>query len=533
MGAPCLADNSRNLVEWALSGKYDAERPILIDASNPLRFISRRKATELVTGLAAAFEKDTTVCLHISNDVLYPVLMLGILASRCRWTGTNISYTHHELAHHFRLFNTRYVITSAEHLQTVEAAVAGLGFEVEIILFSDILGEQESQLPHPLTGGKGLRTFHDLLDSASDEQSLQTHLRELSNDVIAVLQSTSGTTGLPKMAARTHHSMILESQAIEDNNAAKPYEVRRLFCTPIFHAFSTQEMAINPLRLGYPTYFMTRFDDTFAQRVYDFGITETAAPPPMILRLLQVTDQHHLLQSFRLIFSGGAPLAPELHHRMLGIFKVAPRIVQVWGMTEGGWFTTFKYPEVDTTGSVGRMLPGWEIRIDSDTLIALPDGRSAGELLVKSAQLMTGYLGNTEATEATFTDGWLRTGDIGFVEDGKVYIVDRAKDLIKVNGWQVAPAEIEEALLQSPDVVDAAAISFGHGNDEHPMVFVVARDAGVEVQDIEAHLHSRLARYKVARIEVKLVELIPRNPSGKILRKVLRSLATESGQVGH
>ena len=485
------------------------------------------------------------MCLHIANDVLYPVLLLGILASKSRWTGTNPAYTRHELEHHFQISNTRYVITLPEYLETVEAAVNALDSEIEIILFTDLLSErpvltaplheelrQSAELKDPVqahtSGGKKLRTLHDLLDK-SGNIDLQKHLKDLSADQIAVLMQTSGTTGLPKIAARTHGALISETKANEDNNAAKPYEVRRLFCTPIFHAFTTPEVVFNPLRLGYPTYIMKRFNNTFAQKVHDFDITETAAPPPMLMRLIQQPESHHMLQSLRLIFCGGAPLAAEQRLRTLAMFQTPPRIVQVWGMTEGGWFGTFKYPEDDDTCSVGRPIPGLEVAVDFSKPVELVDGRKAGEVRVKGPQLMTGYLGNPEASANAFDDdGWLKTGDIGYMEDGKIYLVDRAKDLIKVNGWQVAPAELEAALIQSPDVLDAAAIAIGHDVDEHPMVFVVPRDDDVRAEDIKTHLRSRLARYKVAHVELEFAQSIPRNPSGKILKKVLRAQVAEN-----
>jgi acyl-CoA synthetase (AMP-forming)/AMP-acid ligase II len=197
-------------------------------------------------------------------------------------------------------------------------------------------------------------------------------------------------------------------------------------------------------------------------------------------------------------------------------------------MTEGGWFSTFKYPEDDSSGSVGRMVPGLQIKTSTDHLLELPDGHNAGELLVQGPQLIAEYVGNEQASTDTFVDGWLKTGDVGYIENGKVYIVDRCKDLIKVNGWQVAPAEIEAAVMELPGIHDAAAISAGCGVDEHPLLFIVqSHDTTVSKEAIMNHLGSRMAKHKVARIVVEFIESIPRNPSGKILRKVLRERAIE------
>lgn len=472
------------------------------------------------------------------------MLVLGILASKCRWTGSNTAYTSFELEHHFRTSAARYVITLSEHQKTVESATKNLDWQIEIILFTDILSDisplkvpcenhirpSEELYLHTNSSGEPMarRTLRDLLGDI-DKENLRTKIQSIRPDHVAALQSTSGTTGLPKMAARSHGSLILESKAIEDENAEKPYKVRRLFCTPIFHAFSTPEMVITPLRLGIPTYIMQRFDDTFAQKIHDFGITETAAPPPM-LKMLQEQGNHHLLQGLRMIFCGGAPLASELRKRVLAMFDMGPRIVPVWGMTEGGWFSTLKYPEDDSTGSVGRMIPGLQIKMSTDHSLEMPDGRKAGELLVQGSQLMAGYFGNEKSSKDAFVDGWLKTGDVGYIENGKVYIVDRCKDLIKVNGWQVAPAEIEATVMEFPGIHDAAAIAAGYGVEEHPLLFLVqAHGVNVSKEAIVNHLRSRIAKHKTARILVEFIESIPRNPSGKILRKILRERAIERG----
>ena len=150
---------------------------------------------------------------------------------------------------------------------------------------------------------------------------------------------------------------------------------------------------------------------------------------------------------------------------------------------------------------------------------------ATGEIQIRATHQMKGYLNNALATaEAFTTDGWLRSGDIGYFKDGNWYVVDRTKDLIKVRGWQVSPAEIEAALLVHEDVVDAAVIGIPafDGTGEVPMAFIVRKgDSSLDDSDIKDFLGSRLARYKRVE-EVKFVDHIPRNPTGKILRRVLR-----------
>lgn len=526
-----------DIVSWAFSGTYDSSRPIFLDALDSCRSINKEMAVELVTRLAGAFEPGSTVCLHLDNDILYPILIFAIFASKCRWTSTNTCNKTAELEHIFQASSARYVITADEHLDAVKAAVKKSGTGAEIILFTDILKEQYFESPvcgrqfNPVHKSENFRDLHDLLSDGTPE-TLARMLKDIDPESIATLMTTSGTTGRPKMAARSQAATVLETAAIaEDEHAHKPYEVRRLFCTPIFHAFTLPEMVISAIRLGHPAYFMKRFDGTvFPAKIAEFNITETLAPPGMLLRLINNPGCHAQIQSLRTLFTGGAPLVPELKAKFLGLYSHSkPRITPVWGMTEGGWFTTFKYPESDTTGSVGRALPGFDIKTSCESAVKLRNGRETGELLVRGPQLMTGYLNNPEANRNAFTeDGWLRTGDIGYVaEDGKVYLVDRAKDLIKVNGWQVSPVELEDALLVSPDVKDSGVIRSGEHVNEHPLAFVVRSDGSPDVtaHKLREHMLTQLAGYKVRNCEFQFIDEIPRSPTGKILKNELKAMA--------
>lgn len=512
---------------------------VLIDAANTDRYITKRHASNLVLDLAGAFDRDSTICLHLANDVLYPILVLATLASKCRWTGTNPAYTASELSHHFHISECKYVITETKDVDTVQKAVDMSGVDLEIIVFEDLLAIEVHSaghfhtMPPSATQLNGLhrhkckRSLRQLLSNHT-AFNLETVTRGISLSDTAALMQTSGTTGLPKLAARSHHSMISEQQAIEDNNSSKPYEVRRLYCTPIFHSFAAPEMIFNALRLGQTSYFMRRFDDTFAQKIHDLGITETFGAPPMFAHLIAQPNARMLLQGLKAIYFGGAPLAPELRRQMLNLFEgeSKPRIVPVYGMTEGGWFTTLKHDQVDDTGSLGKPIPGYELKLSPCPKTNIMDAQLVGEILIRGPQLMTGYHSDSQATAAMFEGDWLKTGDVGYFRDGKIYLVDRAKDLIKVNGWQVSPAELEDVLLQHPDVRDAAIVGVGEGVDEHPAACVVAGRADLTEETVRVHLRARLASYKISRTEVRFVKAIPKNAAGKILRNCLRGVVT-------
>lgn len=452
------------------------------------------------------------------------MLVLAILASACTWTGTNPASTSVELQHHLTSSKTSYVITSLEHLHTVQTAADACARNIEILIFTDISSGETSGARS--VGGH--RTLHDLLQR-QQTRTLEARLDALPNELPATVFSTSGTTGLPKMIQRTHCELILESKATEDS--PKPYQVRRLYCTPMFHAFSFTDMTINTFRLGLPSFYMRRYDDTFARKVCQFSATETLVAPPVLMRLSNQAEadleERQNIQSLRTVICAGAPLSAQLRSRFTKMFHCPVRLTQGWGMSEGGWFTTFRYPECDDTGSVGRPVDGYEIRTSGVDPLAVDGGRTASELLVRAPQMPCCYLDNPAATAEAFTkEGWLKTGDVGYIEDGKIYLVERVKDMIKVNGWSVAPAELESALYNNPKVLDAAVVGHGFGVDEHPVIFVVPTDGETTTSaaEITDHLLQFVARFKVAKCEVKFTHNIPRNPSGKILRKNLRKL---------
>jgi len=192
------------------------------------------------------------------------------------------------------------------------------------------------------------------------------------------------------------------------------------------------------------------------------------------------------------------------------------------------------------SGTVGRLMPNMEARLVDDSGRDVPKG-SQGELWVKGSNVMKGYLNNPEATQNTITqDGWLKTGDIAVIdEDGFCQIVDRKKELIKVKGFQVPPAELEALLLQNPNLLDAGVIGVfsSEQQTEFPRAYVVPRDERVletsnsgRAQfsaDVQQWVKHRVVHYKQLRAGVILVRSIPRSAAGKILRRELRNVASE------
>ncbi|KXT11803.1 hypothetical protein AC579_6080 [Pseudocercospora musae] len=521
-------DANMNLVQYALSGTYDADKPVLIDGHNPSRTLSRARATSLVSRLAGSFPEDSTVCIHLANDILYPVLVLSILASGCCYTSSHITYTQPELEHHLRKSEAKYIVTSSDHLRVVVPAVNSVGGDIEIIRFTDVLQDEPKAAPE---GQESLRTLHDLVKNV-EEMPLEERLKAISSDSVAKLTATSGSTGLPKLAVGTHRMAVAECNASEDRSSAKSYDVRRLYCLPIYHAFPFPEMMINSLRLGFTSYYLKRFGDAFPHLVNDYEITEVMVVPSMLVTIGEQAsediDAKADLQRLKLILCAGAPLAESLRVRFLSMFHDTPKLIQAYGTSECGWISTFSYedPDGDDATSVGRLTDAIQVRVSDEHVTNTSDGGRAAELWIKGPQVMSGYRSDPDLTSSTLTDdGWLKTGDIAQVDDsGKIFLVGRAKDIIKVDGHTIAPIEIESVLSGSTGVKDTVVLASQKGEDEHPVVFVVPRTSegdNVTSATIRKILSSKLAKHKVAKCEIKFVEEIPRNENGKVLKQQL------------
>lgn len=263
----------------------------------------------------------------------------------------------------------------------------------------------------------------------------------------------------------------------------------------------------------------------FIGALQKYEITHAVVVPPILMALSKYSEDE--LKFIRRIYTGGSCATDGMQHQLYAKLHSEARIIQVYGMTEVGWATTtWSSDSQERTGSVGRPLPRTTIRLIDEHGVEIHEDGLNGEIQIKAPSPLIGYLNNPVATSETLTsDGYVRSGDIGYVQDGNWYVIGRTKDLIKVRGWQVSPAEIEAVLLEHPAIIDAAVIgipSNDESNAETPIAYVVrSTAASLEVSEVKAFLAKRLSRIKEVQ-DVKFVASIPRNPTGKILRRVLR-----------
>jgi acyl-CoA synthetase (AMP-forming)/AMP-acid ligase II len=246
-------------------------------------------------------------------------------------------------------------------------------------------------------------------------------------------------------------------------------------------------------------------------------VTVVIVPPPLMSLLARSPRE---LPDVKLIVSGGAPLGAELQRAVAARFPHAA-VGQGWGLTETTACGAMPDRELGTVpGSAGRLMPNTELRVTAE-----------GELLLRGPQTMAGYLNRPDATaELIDSDGWVHTGDLGHIDDdGNLFVVDRIKELIKVNALQVAPAELEALLGTHPAVAECAVVPRPDERcGEVPVAVVVAR-AAVDAGELIAYVADRVAPHKRIRA-VRLVDALPRTSAGKILRRLLRETSSSRDQ---
>jgi acyl-CoA synthetase (AMP-forming)/AMP-acid ligase II len=345
---------------------------------------------------------------------------------------------------------------------------------------------------------------------------------------IAALPYSSGTTGASKGVLLSHRNLVA---AVVQVSACWRLDDSDVVCAalPLFHIYGLSVLMNSALRAGATLITLPRFDlRTYLDVVERFGVTRGHLAPPVILALAELPDLEKFdLSSMRLVVSGAAPLPSVLAARFTE--RTGIRIIQGYGMTEASPGThSVGDDDIDVPAdSIGALLPSTEARIvDPETGYDVVDA-TPGELWIRGPQVMQGYLGNREATEHTLTDGWMRTGDIVECRDGQFYVVDRLKELIKYNGFQVAPAELESLLLTHPQISDVAVVGIPHPTaGEIPKAFIVV-DGSIDITDLLEWVAARVASYKKIR-DVEIVEHIPKSPTGKILRRVLKDSSTSA-----
>lgn len=370
----------------------------------------------------------------------------------------------------------------------------------------------------------GLKELIVLDDETRKKVSLspQAALPEISHDTISTLLYTSGTTGRPKGAVITHQNLLANAYSCEVALEGKGDDIF-LCVLPMFHSFGFTVCVLLPLFVGSTIVIHDAFHPKeVLDSLITKGITVFAAVPAMYVVLSQAIKASKVeLPSLRVAVSGGAPLPVEilkLFNEQYGI-----PLLEGYGLTEASPVVSFNpLSGVKKPGSVGIPLVGIDVKIIDETGKALPL-KEIGEILIHGPNVMSGYYKDPAGTAATIEDGWLHTGDLGFLDDdGYLFIVDRKKELIITRGLNVYPREVEEALYAHPLVFEAAVVGVSDPTrGEIVKAYVVLKENHtLEKKELLDFLNKKIASYKLPRI-IEFVETLPKNAAGKIVKKLL------------
>ncbi|KAF1997783.1 acetyl-CoA synthetase-like protein [Amniculicola lignicola CBS 123094] len=526
---------TEDILSWMFDNpKYDLDSPMYLDAANPSRSISARQGRVLVRKLAAGLrsqglKKGDAVVVASFNDLYYPILALGIIAAGGVFTGANPGYTAFEIGHHVNVVHAKFIICEPECLKSVLDAKHDVPKE-RVFVF-DTLGQE---IP------KGLKGWKSLLEYGEADWPRMTSKDE-SSKTTAMLLMSSGTTGLPKAVRLTHLNLIAQHTLVNEHYPRK-FPMRRLLALPMFHAAATPGAICSVFRSGIVTYIMRRFDlEPFLKGHEEFNITElTMVPPIAIGIIMHPASKKYSLKTVKWAGCGAAPLDKGPQARLKALLAPDAPFTQVYGMTETSCVASFiPPPEDDATGSVGRFLPNLDVKLVDEEGRDITAAETRGELCLRGPTITPGYFENEEANKRDWdAEGFFHTGDIAYMdkESGKWYIVDRKKELIKVRGFQVAPAELEAMLLSHPSIIDSAVIGVPAptpanrttiDSGELPRAYVVQRPGtpALSEKDLVEHCAEKLAKYKRLEGGVKFVDVIPKTASGKILKRTLREWA--------
>ena len=347
-------------------------------------------------------------------------------------------------------------------------------------------------------------------------------------DSLAAVPFSSGTTGMPKGVQLTHRNLVANVLQVDDmlQRNGMGHGTKTLAVLPFSHIYGMTVLLLGPLYMRHHVFTMPKFDmELFLGAHAQQGIELTYIAPPMAIAMAKHPDVDPAwFASSRLMISSAAPLDATTMRAVEE--RLDTHVIQGWGMTEASPLVAVNVHGEADHASVGKPAPNTEIRlVDIETLEDITQGEE-GEVLVRGPQVMKGYLNDDASTGETLVQGgWLRTGDIARLDgDGALRIVDRAKEVIKYKGYQVAPAELEALLLTHPDVVDAGVVGVERDGLEIPRAFVVTRDgADPGAGELMEWVASRVTPYKKVR-DIRFVPEIPKNATGKILRRELREM---------
>ncbi|XP_060646423.1 uncharacterized protein LOC132784672 [Drosophila nasuta] len=517
-----VAQDYRSLGQYVLE-KYKSfgDQTVMIDAVTGTEY-SAKFMYDSIVRLAQILQKlgvkqNDVIGLSSENSVGFAIAMFAGFAVGATVAPLNVTYSDREVDHAINLSKPKVIFASKITVDRVAKVAKNNKFVKAIIALSG------NSTNHP-----NVQLFTDLMnnDKFKTTPDFTSPTANKAEDVSLIVCS-SGTTGLPKGVQLTQSNLLATLDSQIQPTMMPLSEITLLTVIPWFHAFGCLTL-ITTATMGTRLVYLPKFEENlFLSAIEKYRVMMAFMVPPLMVFLAKhpIVDKYDL-SSLMVLLCGAAPLSRETEDQIKERIGV-PFIRQGYGLSESTLSVLVQTDDFCKPGSVGVLKVGIYAKvIDPDTGKLLgPNER--GELCFKGDGIMKGYIGDTKSTQTAIKDGWLHTGDIGYYDNEfEFFIVDRIKELIKYKGFQVPPAEIEALLLTNDKIKDAAVI--GRPDEEAgelPMAFVV-KQANVQLSedDVITFVHERASPAKRIRGGVIFVEEIPKNPSGKILRRVLREM---------
>uniref|UniRef100_A0A1J3GJT6 4-coumarate--CoA ligase-like 5 n=1 Tax=Noccaea caerulescens TaxID=107243 RepID=A0A1J3GJT6_NOCCA len=514
-----------------ISSQAHRGRIAFVDAAtgNNLTFSELWRAVESVADCLSemGIRKGHVVLLLSPNSILFPVVCLSVMSLGAVITTTNPLNTPGEIAKQIKNSNPVLAFTTSQLLPKIVAASGSK--KLPIVLMDEERVDSVGEMRR-------------LVEMMKKEPSGARVMERVDQDDTATLLYSSGTTGMSKGVISSHRNLIAMVQTIvnrfgsDDGSQGE----QRFICTvPMFHIYGLAAFATGLLAYGSTIVVLSKFEmHEMMSAIGKYQATFLPLVPPILVALINGADQikaKYDLSSLHTVLCGGAPLSKEVTEGFAEKYPTV-KILQGYGLTEstGIGASTDTIEESRRYGTAGKLSASMEGRIVDPVTGQVLGPNQTGELWLKGPSIMKGYFSNEEATSSTLdSEGWLRTGDLCYIDgDGFIFVVDRLKELIKYKGYQVPPAELEALLYTHPEIVDAAVIPYPDREvGQFPMAYVVRKTGSfLSEKSIMEFVSKQVAPYKRIR-KVAFVSSIPKNPSGKILRKDLIKLATSNSKL--
>ncbi|KAG5668823.1 hypothetical protein PVAND_016746 [Polypedilum vanderplanki] len=482
--------------------------------------VESMKAARILYGVG--LRQNDSIAILSENRIEFPIISFGALYLNAVVAPINVTYTERELTHALNLSRPKIVFTSAFAAKLVTSVCNKLDFVKTIVHLDGNKSE-----------GK-IKSMNDFIKNEDKNFNVEANASkkvDIKNQLSFIMMS-SGTTGIAKGVQQTQENVLSIIQSYRDMFVLfrMLHDTKSIILNiaPFFHGFGFISMLLISCSREATAVFLPRFEENaFFKAIEKHKVNIiTVVPPIMVLLAKSPLVDKYDLSSIKDIGSGAAHLSVEIEEQVMKRFKGQVTIRQGYGMTESV-FGTLGGTVLLKPGSVGQPMKGVYAKVIDENGNSLGPNK-VGELCFKSTRIMKGYVNDEKATsEIIDKDGWLHTGDLGYYDDDfQFFIVDRLKELIKYKAFQVPPAELEALLLKNPKIKDVGVIGIpDEVAGELPFAFVV-KQPGVELteEEVKDFVAKNASNAKWLRGGVKFIDEIPKNLSGKILRKDLRDL---------